>query len=312
MVVPSKKGPLAAPPSSNWQKLQQRIGSGSSGTNGSKRKREPDAQADAAARKRAPSLTPGAPAASAGPLAAPAPTVGAAPVRVPEHFLTSRLALDCEMVGVGSSGSRSALARVVIVNFDEVVVYSAFVQPRERVTDFRTEFSGVRPEHMRHALPLQQVQMEVAQLLKSRVLIGHALWNDLKVLMLSHSPQMTRDTALYEPYQKQSGAKLRPHKLQHLAREHLGWQIQTGGVLAAPPPTRAAPRRTDRSPAPSSSADASGHSPCEDAVAALRLYKLRMAEWERAAARQGAPKPFKESWGRKRKEKRGVGKKGPS
>ena len=39
------------------------------------------------------------------------------------------------------------------------------------------------------------VQREVAALLKGRVLVGHAVYNDLKVLMLSHPKKHTRDTA---------------------------------------------------------------------------------------------------------------------
>ena len=39
------------------------------------------------------------------------------------------------------------------------------------------------------------MQREVAALLKGRVLVGHAVYNDLKVLMLSHPKRHTRDTA---------------------------------------------------------------------------------------------------------------------
>jgi RNA exonuclease 4 len=52
------------------------------------------------------------------------------------------------MVGVGPSGSESALARVSLVNFHGAVQLDAFVRPRERVVDYRTEFSGVRERDM--------------------------------------------------------------------------------------------------------------------------------------------------------------------
>ena len=100
--------------------------------------------------------------------------------------------------------------------------------------------------------------------------------------MLDHPKHMTRDTALYEPFRRQAGAQTRPQKLQLLAREHLGWAIQDGT-----------------------------HNPAEDAVAALRLYKLRMADWERVAARRqppGANDSSRHAFGAKRKVKRGVGK----
>jgi len=164
-----------------------------------------------------------------------------------------RLALDCEMVGVGDGGKRSALARVVIVDFDESLVYSTFVKPPEQVTDYRTHVSGVKPEHMRLALPLRRVQDEVAKLLHTRTIIGHALHNDLRALMIQHPKEHVRDTAFFPPYREAQGQGTKPRRLKHLAEQFLGWHIQ-GGV----------------------------HNPAEDAVAALRLYKLKMNDWERA------------------------------
>lgn len=114
------------------------------------------------------------------------------------------VALDCEMVGVGPSGVESTLARVSIVNYHGHTVLDRFVRPREKVTDYRTWVSGVREEDLRNgefprlarraatsakrAPPLvppapsfQEVQKEVAELLKDRILVGHALSNDTNV-----------------------------------------------------------------------------------------------------------------------------------
>ena len=52
------------------------------------------------------------------------------------------------MVGVGLDGSENALARVSIVNYHGAVVMDEFVRPRERVVDYRTQYSGVRPSDM--------------------------------------------------------------------------------------------------------------------------------------------------------------------
>jgi len=49
------------------------------------------------------------------------------------------------MVGVGEDGVESALARVSIVNFHGHLVLDKFVKPNEKVTDFRTHVSGIRP-----------------------------------------------------------------------------------------------------------------------------------------------------------------------
>jgi RNA exonuclease 4 len=52
------------------------------------------------------------------------------------------------MVGVGLEGAESSLARVSVVNFYGAVQLDVFVRQRERVVDYRTEFSGVRPSNM--------------------------------------------------------------------------------------------------------------------------------------------------------------------
>jgi hypothetical protein len=58
------------------------------------------------------------------------------------------IALDCEMVGVGIDGKESSLARVSLVNFYGAVQLDEFVKQRERVVDYRTQFSGVREKDM--------------------------------------------------------------------------------------------------------------------------------------------------------------------
>ena len=57
-------------------------------------------------------------------------------------------ALDCEMVGVGLEGSESILARVSVVNFFGSVELDEIVLPKERVVDYRTQWSGIRAKDM--------------------------------------------------------------------------------------------------------------------------------------------------------------------
>ena len=94
--------------------------------------------------------------------------------------------IDCEMVGVGGEEDRSVLARVSIVNFHGTQVYDSFVKPKEFVTDWRTHVSGVSPKHMATARTFEDVQEEVSEILKDRVIVGHAIRNDLDALMLGH------------------------------------------------------------------------------------------------------------------------------
>lgn len=58
------------------------------------------------------------------------------------------MALDCEMVGIGEDGKESALARVSIVNHHGECLYDKYVIPGEEVTDYRTQFSGIRPHDL--------------------------------------------------------------------------------------------------------------------------------------------------------------------
>ena len=52
------------------------------------------------------------------------------------------------MVGVGPMGEESTLARVSVVNYFGVVLLDEFVRQKERVTDWRTQWSGIRAEDM--------------------------------------------------------------------------------------------------------------------------------------------------------------------
>ncbi|KAH9611178.1 hypothetical protein KSS87_001333 [Heliosperma pusillum] len=167
-----------------------------------------------------------------------------------DFSLTKEVAMDCEMVGVSSQGNKSALGRVTLVNKWGNVLYDEFVRPVERVVDFRTEVSGIRPRDLKKAKDFPTVQTKVAELIKGRILVGHALRNDLKALLLSHPKKDTRDTSEYQPFLKESHRKA----LRHLATEFLGVSIQSGE-----------------------------HCPIEDARAAMLLYQRHKKEWEKSA-----------------------------
>ncbi|KAI6026464.1 ribonuclease H-like domain-containing protein [Pisolithus microcarpus] len=137
------------------------------------------------------------------------------------------LAIDCEMVGIGLEGSESSLARVSIVNFKGAVVLDAFVRQRERVVDYRTKWSGVRRADLgEEAKPFNEIQKTVADLVKDRVLVGHAVHNDLKALLLSHPAPQLRDTQSLAF--KHKLVKSRRPALRVLVRQELGISIQEG------------------------------------------------------------------------------------
>ncbi|KAK4246612.1 ribonuclease H-like domain-containing protein [Corynascus novoguineensis] len=136
------------------------------------------------------------------------------------------VAIDCEMVGVGEGGYDDALARVSVVDFHGKQVYDSFVKPRERVVDWRTHVSGVAPKHMAKARTFDEVQAQIAELLKGRIVVGHDVKHDLRVLELDHPGKMIRDTAKFSGFRKYANGP-KP-ALRVLARELLGVEIQTG------------------------------------------------------------------------------------
>jgi len=170
-----------------------------------------------------------------------------------DKSLTKVVALDCEMVGVGVDGQESMLARVCIINSYGNVVYDKFVKPRERVVDYRTWVSGVTKAHLEgdDAFPFDQIQHEVAEIIKDRIVVGHGLVNDFRALLLSHPFSHVRDTSKYRPLQRSRG---RPRALGYLARQVLGVRIQDKARGA--------------------------HDPAEDARAALLIYKHHKRDWE--------------------------------
>lgn len=163
---------------------------------------------------------------------------------------TKVVAMDCEMVGI-DTGKESMLARVSLVNKHGNCIYDKYVLPSEPVVDYRTSVSGVRPKDLHNGDRFETVQKEVAEILQGRILVGHALKNDLKVLFLSHPRRAVRDTSRYKPFFKFTNGR-RP-SLRKLAEEVLGVKIQQGE-----------------------------HDSVVDARTAMKLYLMYRKEWEKA------------------------------
>lgn len=58
-----------------------------------------------------------------------------------------------------------------------------FVRQKERITDYRTKFSGIRPQDVSedNAESFEDVQKQAAEIFKDRIIVGHAIHNDLRV-----------------------------------------------------------------------------------------------------------------------------------
>ena len=99
---------------------------------------------------------------------------------------------------------------------------------------------------------------KVADILKNKILVGHALKNDLDALMLTHAPTHIRDTAKYRPFQRLQKShatqqKWRPRKLRDLVAEHVQLSIQQAGQ---------------------------SHNSVEDATATMKLFQTVHQQWE--------------------------------
>ncbi|KAL7452031.1 hypothetical protein ACHAWC_003771 [Mediolabrus comicus] len=251
--------------------------------------------------------------------------------------------LDCEMVGGGKFGMKSLLARCSVVTLDcipsssssslsvdnqqqqkltslnenLVVLYDKYVIPKEKVTDYRTEFSGISKstytkgnnnssnssQSSTTTIPIvsfQTCQNEISNLFasissKPVLIVGHALQNDFDALEISHPISLIRDTAFFVPYMRRVGnRKLYSRKLSVLSSEELGIDIQQQQQsVNDDPPLLEEESATNSNRSSSSSSSGKvmssiqnesmiGHSSVEDAAAALRLYWHRCNEWEQS------------------------------
>lgn len=135
------------------------------------------------------------------------------------------IAIDCEMVGVGPY-DQSALARVSAVNYHGQQLYDSFVQTKEPVTNYRTFVSGITPQLLQNARTFETVQADIARLLDGKILVGHAIENDMSALLLGHPKRDVRDTSKHPAYRRIAGGK--SPGLKRLAKQILGVDIQGG------------------------------------------------------------------------------------
>lgn len=179
---------------------------------------------------------------------------------------TKVVALDCEFVGIGPDGREDALARASVVNSRGEVLYDSFVRVEAPVVDYRTQFSGVLPENLMgpDVDDPRSARSVIANILKGRILVGHAVHNDLRVLRIAHPRRDTRDTSEYykQLWRKNGRRGSAPPALRLVVARVLGVdQFQNAG-----------------------------HDSCEDARAALALYKKNAKEWESFRGKSKAAK----------------------
>ncbi|KAL8197572.1 UNVERIFIED_CONTAM: hypothetical protein K2H54_033106 [Gekko kuhli] len=168
------------------------------------------------------------------------------------------VAIDCEMVGTGPAGKVSALARCTVVNYNGDVIYDKYIRPQLPVVDYRTRWSGITWRHLEKATPFMTARAEVLQILKDKIVVGHAIHNDFRALKYFHPQEWTRDTSQSPLLRGRGGLPLKASvSLKNLAKKLLHKQIQVS-------------KR--------------GHSSVEDAQASMELYRLVETQWEKDVA----------------------------
>ena len=176
-------------------------------------------------------------------------------IKMKTPSLDRLVGIDCEMVGVGDGGLESVLARVSIVDGTGKEILDKHVATEEKITDYRTDKSGIRPHHLVGAPDFESVRSEVVTRLKDKIIVGHGLDNDFEVLGYYPPKHSIRDTADYFSEFKK---KCKTPSLKTLARTELGEKIQSGE-----------------------------HDSVEDARVALRLYLKVRGDWEARVQSRG-------------------------
>ncbi|GET86443.1 hypothetical protein, conserved [Leishmania tarentolae] len=135
------------------------------------------------------------------------------------------VALDCEMVEV--EGGESALARATLVDvLTGNVVLDLLVKPRQRITDYRTRFSGIDAATLESvSSTLADCQRALQSIVDTQTfVVGHSLENDFKACKCVPNCYVLDTTWLFPhpaglPYK---------NALRFLAQRHLQRRIQQG------------------------------------------------------------------------------------
>lgn len=117
------------------------------------------------------------------------------------------------------------LARVSIVNYNGHVLLDTFVRPKGTITNYRSWVSGVYPSSMKKAMPYSEARDKALEILKDRIIVGHSLKHDFKVLNWEPLEHNVRDLITFKKFQD---VGRQPKSLKKLTLEFLEKSIQTG------------------------------------------------------------------------------------
>lgn len=95
------------------------------------------------------------------------------------------IAVDCEMVETDIS--ELELGRITLLDKKGKIILDEIVQPKGKITNYKTEYSGLTKDSFKNSIPFYEAQNKILNFIsKETILIGHALFNDLKILKIYH------------------------------------------------------------------------------------------------------------------------------
>ena len=81
------------------------------------------------------------------------------------------------MVGIGANlkgegtirGTKSVLARATLLDFNGRVILDEYCQQDEKVTDYRTKYSGIRPADLVNAQHFKLLRLKIRNAIKGKL-----------------------------------------------------------------------------------------------------------------------------------------------
>ncbi|KAJ5769404.1 hypothetical protein N7520_003963 [Penicillium odoratum] len=162
------------------------------------------------------------------------------PSQVPSQRKRKAIVMDCEMVQAHTGKGMLAFLTALDFLTGEVLI-NHYVQPRENVANWNTEYSGLTRQDMEEAmhsgncLQWEDVRSRLGSYADTNtILVGHALENDLNALCIAHlnivdSVILTSD-AVFPDREADKPLPRRNYGLKILAKDLLGHPIRVGGV----------------------------------------------------------------------------------
>ncbi|KAE9606796.1 putative exoribonuclease II [Lupinus albus] len=139
---------------------------------------------------------------------------------------TSMVAIDCEMVSC--EDGTEALVEVCIVDRNLEVKLHERVKPNKAIADYRTDITGVSSKDLDGVTcSLADIQEFMKKLLSDgTILVGHGLYNDLRVLKLDHVKVI--DTSYI--FQSLDRPMYKRPSLSSLCKAVLGYDVREKGA----------------------------------------------------------------------------------